>query len=133
MTPPPPASRPPAALTLRETRDRTARALAAHARASCELRRQELLDYVVSMNMWISRALVARCPHRGLETEDLLAVADAALTRAARDFEPDRHGEFLSYAVPTIRAALKKHLRSRGWTARLPDADRQSVGQGVTR
>jgi RNA polymerase sigma-B factor len=43
-----------------------------------------------------------------------------ALTRAARDFDPHRHQDFLSYAVPTIRGELKKHFRDQGWMVRPP-------------
>ena len=58
--------------------------------------------------------------HRGIEEEDLVQVAYAALIRAARGFDPSRDQDFLSYAVPTIRGELKKHFRDRGWVVRPP-------------
>jgi RNA polymerase sigma-B factor len=88
--------------------------------ATSERRRQELLDYVVSLNLGVARAVVSSYTKRGLETEDLLRVAYAALTRAAHDFDPGRHDEFLTYALPIIRGELKKHCRDRGWTVRPP-------------
>jgi RNA polymerase sigma-B factor len=108
-------------LSRRQTRERTARALSTRAQATSERRRQELLDYVVSINIGVAKAVVAPYTNRGVETEDLLQFACAALTRAARDFDPGRHGEFLSYAVPAIKGALKKHCRDRGWTLRPPE------------
>lgn len=108
------------ALNRRQTRECTARALRARAESSCERRRQELLEYVVSINMRMAKAVALRYANRGLETDDLIQVAYTALTKAARDFNPALHDEFLSYAVPTIRGELKKHFRDRGWTVRPP-------------
>jgi RNA polymerase sigma-B factor len=108
------------ALTRRERRDHTASALIASSSACSESRRQELLDYVVRINMGVARSVASRYANRGVEEDDLIQVAYAALTRAARDFDPARHEEFLSYAVPTIRGELKKHFRDHGWTVRPP-------------
>ena len=81
---------------------------------------EELLDYVVRINMGVARSVASRYANRGIEEDDLVQVAYAALTRAARDFDPGRHEDFLSYAVPTIRGELKKHFRDHGWTVRPP-------------
>jgi RNA polymerase sigma-B factor len=107
-------------LSRQQRRERTARALTARAESSSEQRRQELLEYVVRINMEVAQGVVSRYTNRGVETDDLLQVAYAALTRAARDFDPSLHDEFLSYAVPTIRGELKKHFRDHGWTVRPP-------------
>ena len=107
-------------LSRRQRRDRTARALASLAEAPSERRRQELLDYVVRINMGVARTVAGRYFHRGIDEDDLVQVAYMALTRAARDFDPRRHQDFLSYAVPTIRGELKKHFRDQGWMVRPP-------------
>jgi RNA polymerase sigma-B factor len=107
-------------MSRRQRRDRTARALSAIAQTSSERRRQELLDYVVRINMGVARTVAGRYFHRGIDEDDLLQVAYMALTRAARDFDPHRHQDFLSYAVPTIRGELKKHFRDQGWMVRPP-------------
>ena len=107
-------------MSRRQRRDRTARALAAVAETSSERRRQELLDYVVRINMGVARTVAGRYFHRGVDEDDLIQVAYMALTRAARDFDPSRHQDFLSYAVPTIRGELKKHFRDQGWMVRPP-------------
>lgn len=90
------------------------------AEATSERRRQELLDYVVRINMGVARTVAGRYFQRGIDEDDLIQVAYMALTRAARDFDANRHQDFLSYAVPTIRGELKKHFRDQGWMVRPP-------------
>ena len=107
-------------LTRQQRRDHTAEALTAAAATSDTERRRELLDFVVRINMEVARSVANRFLNRGIEEDDLLQVAYVALTRAARGFDPGRHDEFLSYAVPCIRGELKKHFRDRGWTVRPP-------------
>lgn len=107
-------------MSRRQRRDRTARALAAVAETTSERRREELLDYVVRINMAVARTVAGRYFHRGVDEDDLVQVAYMALTRAARDFDAHRHQDFLSYAVPTIRGELKKHFRDHGWMVRPP-------------
>jgi RNA polymerase sigma-B factor len=107
-------------LTRKQRHDRTARALAATATNRSPRRRQQLEDYVIQINMSVARSVASRYFERGIEQDDLLQVAYAALTRAVRDFDPDRQQDFLTYAVPTIRGELKKHFRDRGWTVRPP-------------
>ena len=107
-------------MSRRQRRDRTSRALSAVAQTSSERRRQELLDYVVRINMGVARTVAGRYFHRGIDEDDLIQVAYMALTRAARDFDASRHQDFLSYAVPTIRGELKKHFRDQGWMVRPP-------------
>lgn len=81
---------------------------------SGERRRQQLLEYVVRINMGVANAVVARYANRGLESEELLVVAKAALARAARDFDPRGPGEFATHAIAVIRRELEKHLYDRG-------------------
>lgn len=116
-------------MSRRQRRDRTARALSAIAQTSSERRRQELLDYVVRINMGVARTVAGRYFHRGIDEDDLIQVAYMALTRAARDFDAGRHQDFLSYAVPTIRGELKKHFRDRGWMVRPPRRIQEAQGQ----
>jgi RNA polymerase sigma-B factor len=107
-------------LSRRQRRERTARALSAIAETGSDRRRQELLDYVVRINMGVARTVAGRYFSRGIDEDDLVQVAYMALTRAARDFDAHRHKDFLSYAVPTIRGELKKHFRDQGWMVRPP-------------
>jgi RNA polymerase sigma-B factor len=110
----------PEILSRPERRARTAEALTASSTTDDEHRREELLDYVVRINMGVARSVASRYLNRGMEHDDLVQVAYAALTRAARDFDASRRDDFLSYAVPTMRGELKKHFRDLGWTVRPP-------------
>ena len=107
-------------LTREERHERTARALAAASRSRSADRREALLDYAVRINMDVAREIAGRYGGRGIDCEDLAQVAYAALTRAARQFRPELHNDFLSYAVPSIRGELKKYFRDHGWTIRPP-------------
>ncbi len=82
--------------------------------------RERLLEGVVVLNMCVARTLAARHAGKGIPRDDLEQVGYLALTRAARNYDPDTRADFLSYAVPTIRGELKKHFRDHGWTVRPP-------------
>ncbi len=107
-------------LSRKQRRERTAQALTEAAEVGNARAREELLDYVVQINMGVARSVASRYLNRGIDEDDLVQVAYLALTRAARDFDASRHEDFLSYAVPTIRGELKKHFRDHGWTVRPP-------------
>jgi len=107
-------------LSRSQRRERTARALASAQSTRSDSRREALLEDAVRLNMTVARDVANRYRNRGIDTDDLHQVAYAALTRAARDFDPARHKDFLSYAVPTIRGEVKKYFRDLGWTVRPP-------------
>jgi RNA polymerase sigma-B factor len=54
------------------------------------------------------------------EREDLEQVARIALWQAARRFDPARGCSFSTFAFPTIRGALLRHLRDRAGAVRIP-------------
>ena len=93
-----------------ERRSRTAWAFASGGTSCSRGRREELLDYVVRINMGVARGVAGGYLNRGIEGEDLVQVAYVALTRAAGNFDPSRHQDFLAYAVPSMRGELKKPL-----------------------
>ena len=103
-----------------ERRSRTAWAFASGGTSCSRGRREELLDYVVRINMGVARGVAGGYLNRGIEGEDLVQVAYVALTRAAGNFDPSRHQDFLAYAVPSMRGELKKHFRDLGWAVRPP-------------
>lgn len=82
--------------------------------------RTAALDEVVTLNMEVARSIAGRYRNRGVETDDLEQVAYAALVRAARNYDPARSGNFLTYAVPSVRGEVKKYFRDHGWTVRPP-------------
>lgn len=82
--------------------------------------RLELLDQVVLVNMCVAHSIALRYRSRGIALEDLEQVANAALVRAVHQFDPGRHGDLLTYAVPTIRGELRHYFRDHGWVVRPP-------------
>jgi DNA-directed RNA polymerase sigma subunit (sigma70/sigma32) len=104
----------PAALTRRQRRERTSRALATAATSCSPRRRQALLDYVVQLNQCVARDVASRYLQSGAEDDEVVRVAHEALARAAREFEPDLHEDFVPYAVRTIRETIEERL-PRAW------------------
>lgn len=101
----------------RQPQDLTARTLAAAGDAGPE-ERKALIDEVICLNMGVARSVAARYFNRGVDHQDLTQVAYVALTRAAYNYRPEQHTDFLAYAVPTISGELKKYFRDRAWTIR---------------
>ena len=96
------------------------RQLLAEARQCSPSERRRLEDRAVRLNMPLARSLASRYAGRGLALDDLRQVAYLGLVKAVRGYDPERGGEFLSYAVPTIRGELRRHFRDAGWMVRPP-------------
>ena len=77
-------------LSSAERRERTSGALKEARRTRSRRRRDELVEYVVCLNMGVARSVAGRYRNRGVDLEDLQQVAYAALTRAARNFDHPR-------------------------------------------
>jgi RNA polymerase sigma-B factor len=59
--------------------------------------------------------------HRsGVATADLLQVAQLGVLRAVERFDPDYGVGFATVAIPTVLGELRRHLRDRAWTVRVP-------------
>lgn len=99
---------------------RTAEWLALAADTADEERRRSILNEVAVLNISVANSIARRFRDRGCATEDLEQVACVALVKAVRDFDPCRGHHFLSYAVPCITGAVKKHFRDAGWMIRPP-------------
>ena len=89
-------------------------------RTDDELEQARLRDEVVTLNLSVADGIASRYSGRGVPQDDLEQVARLALVRVVRDFRLDRECDFLAYAVPSIRGALKRHFRDSGWTVRPP-------------
>lgn len=106
------------------TRQRTARA--ARGPTMCEgvgqqanePLRQTVEDLVIEYRPMAQR-LARRYSHGTSTDPDLNQVADLGLFLAATRYDPDT-GAFRPYAMATIVGELKKHLRSNGWTVKVP-------------
>jgi RNA polymerase sigma-B factor len=76
-------------------------------------------DALVRRFLPLARHLARR--YRNVEDpEDLEQVAALGLLKAIDRFDPDRGVAFSTFAVPTITGELKRHLRDRGWSVRVP-------------
>ena len=77
-------------------------------------------DEVVAAYQGLAYALAARFGQRGEELDDLNQVALIGLLKAVERFDPYRGIELTTFATATITGELKRHLRDRGWSVRLP-------------
>ncbi len=76
-------------------------------------------DALLERFMPLARNLAQR--YRAAEDiEDLEQVAAIGLVKAIDRFDPERGAAFTSFAVPTIRGELMRHLRDRGWALHVP-------------
>ena len=82
--------------------------------------RKRLQDEVVVLHMGLARAIAARYRGRGIADDDLTQAAAMALLKAARNVDPTRGVEFLSYAVVIMKGEVKRQFRDYGWMVRPP-------------
>jgi RNA polymerase sigma-B factor len=103
-----------------DRREATARLLARAAATQHDLVRKRLQDEVVRLNMDVAESVASRFRNRGVPDDDLIQVACLGLVKAAQRFDPSFEGDFLSFAVPTIRGEVRRHFRDHGWVVRPP-------------
>jgi RNA polymerase sigma-B factor len=65
-------------------------------------------------------ALARRHDRRGAEHDDLVQAGSIGLLNAIERYDPKRGEEFVAFAVPTVAGEMKRHLRDRAATVRLP-------------
>lgn len=70
--------------------------------------------------MPLVEALAHRHDRRGAEHEDLVQAGSIGLLGAIERYDPKLGEEFAAFAVPTIAGEMKRHLRDRTDTVRLP-------------
>ena len=76
-------------------------------------------DAIVERFLPLARQLAWR--YRNVDDlEDLEQVAAIGLVKAIERFDPERGLAFSSFAFPTILGELKRHVRDRGWSVRVP-------------
>ncbi|MDQ6839786.1 MAG: sigma-70 family RNA polymerase sigma factor [Actinomycetota bacterium] len=75
---------------------------------------------VVVAYQGLAYSLAARFAQRGEELEDLNQVAMIGLVKAVDRFDPARGVALTTFASATILGELKRHLRDRSWSVRLP-------------
>ena len=97
-------------------REQVRRAIREH----CATRDRAARNTVVNAYQGLAYSLAARFAQRGEELDDLNQVALIGLLKAIDRFDPDRGAELTTFATATILGELKRHLRDRGWSVRLP-------------
>ena len=78
--------------------------------------REELVRRFQSLAEYFAR----RFAGRGEPLEDLIQVADVGLLGAIDRFDPSRDVRFTTYAAATIVGELKRYLRDKAWSIRVP-------------
>jgi RNA polymerase sigma-B factor len=78
--------------------------------------RTRLIEWYLPMSGYLAR----RFGGRGELLEDLTQVAAVGLIKAVDRFDPERGGDFASYAIPTIIGEIKRHFRDKTWAVRVP-------------
>lgn len=94
-------------------------ALLRTARSASDSERRRCFQRIVLLHLDLAESLARRYYGRGIDSADLDQVARLALVEAVSRADADR-GDFLPYAVSTIRGRLKRHFRDHGWMVRPP-------------
>lgn len=76
-------------------------------------------DELVRRHQDLAESIARRYRGKGVDEEDLLQVAHMALLKAIQRYDPDA-GNIRPYAAATISGEMKKMLRDRGWSVRVP-------------
>jgi RNA polymerase sigma-B factor len=74
----------------------------------------------VELYMPLVEVLARRHDKRGTEHDDLVQAGSIGLLNAIERFDSKRGEEFVAFAVPTIAGEIKRHIRDRTATVRLP-------------
>jgi RNA polymerase sigma-B factor len=77
-------------------------------------------DRLIELYMPLVGSVAKRYARAGEDYEDLVQVGSIGLMKAIDRFDLSRGSELASFAVPTISGEIKRHLRDRGETVRLP-------------
>lgn len=78
--------------------------------------RRELTEQFDSLAAYLAR----RYQGRGEPLDDLIQVARLGLLNAIDRFDVDKGFQFSTFATRTISGELKRHLRDRSWSVRVP-------------
>lgn len=90
-------------------------------------------DALVKRHRDLATSISRRYRGKGLADDDLEQVALMALLKAIQRFDPEL-GELRPYAAATISGEMKKLLRDRGWSVRVPRSMQEKtlqVGKAV--
>lgn len=83
-------------------------------------RRPDLEEELFVRFQPLARSLAMRYRGSGERNEDLLQVANLALVKALRGYDPVRGKRFAAYAAPTILGEIRRHFRDHSWRLHMP-------------
>jgi RNA polymerase sigma-B factor len=75
---------------------------------------------LIEMHLPLVRTLALRFARRGEPLDDLVQAGTVGLIRAVDRYDAARGSSFEAYAVPTITGEIRRHLRDRCATVRIP-------------
>src|SRR5512132_1297662 len=77
-------------------------------------------DELVERFLPLARALARRYKHTGEPFDDLFQVACLGLVKAIDRFDLSRDVALTTYAAPTMLGEIRRYLRDRTWSLRVP-------------
>ena len=86
-------------------------------------------DRLVQLYLPLVETLARRYRGPHAEYDDLLQAGSIGLLNAIERCDPDRSDEFAAYAVPTVTGEIKRYIRDRGATVRLPRPLHEAAGR----
>jgi len=82
-------------------------------------RARQLREQVICRCVPVARREALRFRRSGEPLDDLIQVATLGLIQAVDRFDPARGVPFRCFALPTIKGALKRHFRDKGWMVKV--------------
>lgn len=83
-------------------------------------------DRLIEQHLPLVVALARQYANRGERVEDLVQVGAIGLIEAVDRFDSRRGVEFRAFAIPTIVGEIKRHLRDRASTIRVPRREQEA-------
>ena len=77
-------------------------------------------ERLIELHLPLVRALARRYANCGEQLDDLVQVGSIGLIEAIDRYDSERGSEFVRFAAPTICGEIKRHLRDRSSTVRIP-------------
>ncbi len=86
-------------------------------------------DRLVALYLPLVETLARRYRGPQAEFDDLLQAGSIGLLNAIERYDPSRSDEFAAFAVPTVAGEMKRYIRDRGATVRLPRPLHEAAGR----
>lgn len=77
-------------------------------------------EAIIARQERLAYAIALRFRNNDVPLEDLVQIALIGLVYAVDRFDPSRHTNFSTYAVPTIMGEIRRHFRDCAWSFHVP-------------